>query len=80
MNCTDLISVGIICVMTHLETSKNAKGFLMFFWLVFSRGKIRVLFFYNVALISDVQESDSVVHTHIYVCVCVYSFSDFFPL
>ena len=57
--------------MIHLETSKNAKFFLMFFWLVFSRGKIRVLFFYNVALISDVQESDSVIHTYIYTCVCV---------
>ena len=46
--------------------------FFFFFWLVFSRGKIRVLFFYNVALISDVQESHSVIY--------IYSFSDFFPL
>ena len=61
--------------------------FSVFLACVF-QGKIRVLFFYNVALISDVQESESVLHTYIYihvcvcVCVCVYiySFSDFFPL
>ena len=43
--------------------------FLMgfFFWLVFSRSKIRVLFFYNVALISDVQESHSDIYIYIYI-------------
>ena len=37
-------------------------------------GLVEVQFIYNVVLVSGVQQSDSVIH------ICIYSFSDSFPL
>ena len=38
--------------------------------------KIELYLIYNIVLVSGIQQSESVIHTY----VCMYSFSDFFPL
>ena len=76
---TDLISVGIVCIMIHLKMVKCVMLFKVFLACIFQRLNLsfHFFFFYSVVLISGVQESDSVIHTHIYMYTYVLSFRCF---
>ena len=51
-------------------------GLTIFFFFNLS---VSVVGFYNVVLVSGVQQSDSVIYMYTHTCVCVF-FSDSFPL